>query len=185
MKAVLFKYVLAPAALGGGLIACANATDPVVAALNVRQAMQEGINAATMEIWDVGNNAMSDDGGIDPEQMTPESWARLESAAQGLKATAMEMHDAQAFVAASPENAPEEGAPGAVSMEDVQRYIDANPDGFREAARHLADHADLLIGAAQSRDAQAAGDLVAQLDQVCEVCHSQFWYPDQNVLAQR
>jgi hypothetical protein len=35
------------------------------------------------------------------------------------------------------------------------------------------------VEAARTRDAGAAGDLVAQLDQVCEVCHAQFWYPDQ------
>ena len=176
---------LGAVALAGTLAVAAYATDPIVVVVNVRQAMQQGINAATMEVWDVGNNAMSDDGGIDPDQMTPETWARLETAAQGLKATALEMHNAEAFLAASPENAPEEGAPGAVSMEDVQLYIDADPDGFRAAALALADHADLLIGAARARDAQEAGDLVAQLDQVCEVCHAQFWYPEQDALARR
>jgi len=184
MKARLFGYALAPVVLGGMALAAANASDPA-AALDVRQAMQQGINAATMEIWDVGNNAMNDDGGMDPAQMTPESWARLETAAQGLKGVALDMHDARAFVAASPENAPEEGAEGAVSMEDVQRYIDADPDGFRSAAMALAGHAELLIGAARVRDAQAAGDLVAQLDQVCEVCHAQYWYPEQDALASR
>jgi cytochrome c556 len=182
MKTRMFLYALAPVALCE--VALAAATGGV---LDVRQTMQAGVNAATMEIWDVGNNAMDDAGGIDPEQMSPERWAQLETAAQSLKDIALAMHDADGFIAASPENTPEEGEPGAVSMADVQRYIDADPDGFRAAAQGLADHAGLLVDAAQGRDAKAAGGLVAQLDQVCEVCHAQFWYPDQqqNAVALR
>lgn len=172
MKTRFLLYALAPLAL------CEIAVADELA-LDVRATMQQGVNAATMEIWDVGNNAMGDDGGIDPAQMTPESWARLETAAQSLKALALTMHDADAFVAASPDTMPEESEPGAVSMEDVQRYIDADPEGFRAAALALADHAGLLAGAAQTRDAAAAGGLVAQLDQVCETCHAKYWYPDQ------
>jgi cytochrome c556 len=128
---------------------------------------------------------MDEVGGIDPARMTPESWARLEIAAQKLKDIALAMHEAETIIAASPDNAPEQGAPGAVSMEDVQRYIDADPEGFRAAALALAGHADLLVGMAQARDAQLASDLIAQLDQVCEVCHAKYWYPEQDALARR
>ncbi|HSG35151.1 MAG TPA: hypothetical protein VLA37_11485 [Sphingomonadaceae bacterium] len=186
MNRLHLKFVMTPlAASAAMLVSTANATDPIVAVANIRQIMQQGINASTMEVWDVGNNAMNEEGGIDPEQMTPESWARLETAAEGLKASALEMYNAEAFLAASPEDMPEQDAPGVVSMEDVQRFIDADHDAFRAAAKGLADHSDLLIAAARNRDASAAGDLVAQLDQVCEVCHAQFWYPEQNVLARR
>lgn len=178
MKYRLLACALAPLVVGGMALASAGALD-------VRAAMQQGINAATMEIWDVGNSAMDDVGGLDPEQMTSESWARLEAAAEVLRGVAIDMHSAETIVAASPENMPDADEPGAVSMEDVQRYIDADPQGFRDAALALAEHAGLLVGAAQARDAQAAGDLVAMLDQVCEVCHAQFWYPEQPVLAAR
>jgi hypothetical protein len=183
MKSRLLLYALLPATLCEVVLAAGGAPD----ALDVRATMQQGVNAATMAIWDVGNNAMGDDGGIDPARMPPEKWARLETSAQGLRDIALSMHTAGSFIAASPENTPAEGEPGAVSMEDVQRYIDADPEGFRAAALALADHAGLLAGAARERDAGAAGDLVAQLDQVCEVCHAQFWYPDQqqNAVALR
>jgi len=181
MKARIFVLALAPLALFEIAVV---ASEPA-AVLDVRQAMQQGINAATMEIWDVGNNAMGDDGGMDPAQMTPEKWTRLETAAQDLKEVALSMEGAETILAASPENTPAEDEPGAVSMADVQRYIDADPEGFRTAARQLADHAGLLVGAAQARDAGVAGDLVAQLDQVCETCHSKYWYPEQDALALR
>lgn len=187
MNRRLALYALAPLAIPfalGGIALTAGANEPA-SVLDVRAAMQQGINAATMEIWDVGNNAMGDDGGIDPAQMTPENWDRLAAAAEVLRGVALDMHGAQTIIAASPDNMPTGDEPGAVPMEDVQRFIDADPQGFRDAALVLADHAGLLVGAAQSRDARVAGDLVAQLDQVCEVCHSQFWYPEPPVLAGR
>jgi cytochrome c556 len=119
--------------------------------------------------------------------MTPEKWARLETAALDLKNAAQELQGSGNILAASPDYTPEQDEPGAVSMEDVQRYIDADPDGFRAAALALTEHAGLIADAAKARDAAAAGGLVSQLDQVCEVCHAQYWYPDQqqNAVALR
>jgi hypothetical protein len=173
MKTRLFLYALAPLALCEVALAAASGD-----ALDVRRAMQDGINPATMAIWDIGNNAMGDDGGIDPAQMTPEKWAQLEISARDLRNVALTIHEAGAFISASPDNLPE-AEEGAVSMEDVQKYLDANPEGVRAAAQALADHAGLIANAAKARDAAAAGDLIGQMDQVCEACHATYWYPDQ------
>jgi hypothetical protein len=178
------KFVLIPiAASAAMLFGSACATEPVMVTTNVRDVMQQGINAATLVVWDVGNNAMSDDGGIDPALMTEDSWTRLEDAARLMVENADQMANAEAIYAGTASEA--DSAPGTVTMADVQGFIDADPEGFRAAASLLSDHAAQIGAAARARDAQAAGDLVAQLDQVCEVCHSQYWYPEQDVLASR
>jgi cytochrome c556 len=145
--------------------------------LYVRPSMQGPVNDATNALWDIGNNAMDDEGGIDPAQMDEAKWAKLVDAAGQLEAEAQTMASAQTIRAALPG----EGAvvqPGAYAMKDVQRYIDADPQAFRLLAKALGDHAAKISAAAKARDARNAGLLVGGLDQVCESCHAEYWYPE-------
>lgn len=142
----------------------------------VRPAMQQDINTATIDIWDVGNHAMDDAGGIDPKLIDAAGWARLEDAAAKLQAEALRMQQAETIRAAPPGEAGEVEL-GAFSLADVQRYIDADPAAFRAMAGALADHARRLKRAAHDRDAATAGNLVGGLEGVCEACHAKYWYP--------
>ena len=58
------------------------------AALDVRATMQTEVNPAMLAIWDVGNNALNEEGGIDPALMDAEKWARVAQAADQLAAAA-------------------------------------------------------------------------------------------------
>ena len=142
----------------------------------VREAMQEQINPAIFAIWDIGNNAMSDDGGIDPAQMDAAKWSTLESAAADLASSSREMAAGTTIRAARDDNM--DTMEGEVTMAAVQGFIDADPDGFRAFSMAQAQHSDRLVAAAQAQDAAAAGDLVAGLDAVCEACHARYWYPE-------
>jgi len=169
-------------ALGLGAAALAFAATGLVAqstdggALRIRGVMQQSVNPAILEIWDVGNNAMSDDGGIDPAKMTDESWSRLAGAAEKLGEASRTIAAADKISAAAPDNS--DTAEGEISMSDVQRFIDADADGLRELALNQAEHADRLLAAAKAKDAATAGDLVAGMDLVCESCHMRYWYPE-------
>lgn len=145
--------------------------------LYVRPLMQGGVNTAVNELWDIGNNAMNDTGGIDPAQMDDEKWARLENAATLLESESRKMAEAQIIHAALPG----EGSvvePGAYSMADVQSYLDADPQAFRLLASAMATHSGKIAAAAKARDAETAGQLVGEVDQVCEACHAKYWYPE-------
>ncbi|AKH43986.1 hypothetical protein FHS61_001301 [Altererythrobacter atlanticus] len=170
-------------ALGIGAAALAFAASGLVAqtvaddgALRIRAVMQDAVNPAILTIWDVGNNAMSDDGGIDPELMTDESWDRLAHASAELVEASRMIAAADKISAAAPDNMGT--AEGEISMEDVQRYIDNDTDGLRELALEQAAHAEKLLAAARAKDAATAGDLVAGMDLVCESCHARYWYPE-------
>ncbi len=144
--------------------------------LIVQRAMQQEINAATNELWDVGNNAMNENGGIDPAQMDDAKWARLVASAGQLEQEAKLMAAAPTIRAAiTGKEAAEE--PGSFSMEDVQSYIDADPQAFREMAAALGRHAADIASAARARDVAKTGLLIGELDQVCESCHARYWYP--------
>lgn len=145
-------------------------------ALDVRAAMQQQVNPAVLAIWDVGNNAMNDEGGLDPAQLDDAKWAQLAEAAGQLSASGKAMASAQSYIAAAPDNA--EVGEGEVTMAAVQQHIDSDPRLFGQMSAALATHADKLAAAATAKDAATAGDLIAEMDAVCESCHARFWYPE-------
>jgi hypothetical protein len=144
--------------------------------LDVREVMLGPVSESISGIWDVGNSAMGDDGGLDGSVMEFGDWFKLEEAAVNLQGEALLMAWSENIVSAKPGTA--EGETGIVSMEDVQRYIDANPDGFRAMAQAMADNAGALAEAASQQDAETAGTLIDQLNGDCETCHSAYWYPE-------
>jgi cytochrome c556 len=144
--------------------------------LNVRGAMQRDVNPAVMSIWDVTNNAMNDEGGVDPAQMDAAKWAQVAEGAERLAASGKAMAEASVYVAAATGDT--QVAEGEVPMEAVQRHIDSDPRLFGHMGAALAAHADKLAVSARAQDAAATSELVAELDGVCESCHARFWYPE-------
>ncbi len=142
----------------------------------VRHSMQTQVNPAIVEIWDVGNYAMNEAGGLDSELMTEERWTSLAVASARLAAEGDRMAAAQNIRASSPGNVATEDYE--TSMADVQRFLDADPQGFRNMGGEFAQLARMLETAAVERDIEAAGDLVARMDTSCSVCHAQFWYAE-------
>ena len=171
--------VLALAACtSSGIAADSTAAAPAAGGepLYVRQVMQQRINPAILGVWNVGNNAMNEEGGIDPALMDDATWSSLQDAATRLAAAARDMAAAQDLRAAHPNNTAV--TEGDVPMAKVQQLIDADPAGFRQAAAEQAAHAERLAAAASARDAATAGPLVAEMDGVCESCHASYWYAE-------
>ena len=168
--------VIIVAALGAvALSACKQ--EATATPVDVRAAMQQQVNPATMAIWDIGNNAMNDAGGIDPALMDDAKWSALAKAAGELSAAAKGLAAGTSFIASAPDNATV--AEGEIAMADVQKHLDADPEGFSQMATALAEHADKLAAAASAKDVATAGELVSGIDQVCESCHMTYWYPEQ------
>jgi len=145
--------------------------------LYIKSHMQGPVNDATNALWDIGNNAMDDEGGIDPKQMDDAKWERLIYSAGLLELSAQKMAETPEIKAAFPGHEKDE-EPGAYSMADVQSYYDADPQAFRLMAKALADHAAKISAAAKARDTKNAGLLIGEIDQVCEACHAKYWYPN-------
>ncbi len=163
-------------AFGALAVFAAEALAQPAAPLDIRATMQERINPAMLAIWDVGNNALNDDGGIDPKLMDEAKWARVAEAAGQLSAASRDIAAANAFLAASPGNT--EVGEGEIAMAAVQQHLDHDPAALRQMAAALADHADMIAAAARAKDAKTAGDLIGETDAVCESCHMTFWYPE-------
>jgi hypothetical protein len=147
-----------------------------VAPLYVRHAMQAQINPAIVAIWDVTNNAVDDNGALDPALITPEAWTSLATAAGVLAVASDQMAAASDIRAAAPGNMATDEFE--VPMDRVQTYLDADPQGFRDLSTAFAALARNLQSAAQNRDITATGALAAQMDTECAACHARYWYAE-------
>lgn len=147
---------------------------PTDTSYHVRASMKDQVNPAIMAIWDVGNNAMNEAGGIDPALMDDAKWTALIDAANLLEAEGLLMAKADPLIAAREGN--RETGEYEITMDKVQEFLDADPALFRIMGAGFASHAVKLRAAAMAKDAQIAGDLVAETDQVCAACHAVFWY---------
>lgn len=156
--------------------ACATTAATPSGVVDVRAAMQEQVNPAMLSIWEITNNAMNDQGGIDAAQMDAAKWQQIAAGADKLAASGKAMAEATAYVAAAPDNA--DVGEGEVSMADVQRHLDSDPRLFGQMAAAFAAHSEKLAEAARNQDAATASDLVVEMDGVCESCHARFWYPE-------
>lgn len=164
----------------GLLVASAYAADPAPAP-NLHELMKNVVAIQTQVIWDVGNNAQNDKGDPDASKMKPTDWTKVATAAGKVKDAAQKLATAPKVMAAAPGQKidGEGGTPGAFGAKEVQKAIDAKPKVFQAFALQLTKSMEELITASKAKDAKALFDVSGRLDQECEGCHQQFWYPDE------
>jgi len=161
----------------GALASCQTAVPPTRdQVIDTRVAMVAGVNPAAVAIWDITNEAMDEDGELDPARMNDEAWARLREHAEMLEVWSRKMADAVVIRAAGPDLVGGEVPEGVASRAEIQAMIDADPEGFRAEARDQAERARLLVEAVRARDVAAAGHRAAEIDVPCQGCHTRYWY---------
>jgi cytochrome c556 len=128
-------------------------------------------------IWNTSNRALDDNGGIDAGQLAPADWKRIGGAAERLEERAKALVGARPLTVAAPGEVVEGGGTATLSLAQVQALVDARPEAFDAQLRAFADTAAKLGEAAKARDAAALGVEVDRLNQACEACHQEFWYP--------
>ncbi len=178
--------LVAFAALALTITGCSKAPSGDDAApLTLHEIMKDKIDANADKLWDVSNTAIAQDAGLDPTKMDDQKWAEIARLAGEVKAGAKQLAALNPAVVVKPGvKILDEGLPGGDTAAKVQGHVDKDPEGLRDMANTLAAHMDELVSAAKAKDAAKAGPLVDQLDQVCESCHLEFWYPQQRALIE-
>lgn len=168
--------------LGCGLMfAIADAGSTAPASANLHELMKD-VAAQAQIIWDIGNRALDEQGNLDPAKVADADWSQVVSAGGKVKQAAQMLAGAKHVIgAAAGQKIQGEGNPGSFSAKDVERVVSANPKAFSAFAQQLAASMDEILQAARARDGAKFYDVSGRLDQVCEQCHMQFWYPEQKV----
>lgn len=169
--------------LAGGLICASTYAATPTPAANLHELMKNIVAPQAQIVWDVGNNAMDDNGNPDASKLKPADWTKIATAAGKVKQASQTLAQADKIMAAGPGQKIEgEGSPDAFGAKEVQKVLDANPKVFRAFAQQLAASMDEVVQSAQTKNATKLADVSGRLDQVCEACHLQFWYPNQKPL---
>ena len=166
---------IAAAGLAAALLLAAGpdqASTPTVQA-SMTQAFAPGAQA----IWDVTNRATDDAGRPDASKISAGDWARLGEAGRQIRDTARLLAANKPSVAEPGAKIQDEGVGTGASAAQVQGYIDANPDLFAAHVRKLAETGATVAAASETKDTARLFAVANDLDQVCESCHQQFWYP--------
>ena len=97
-----------------------------------------------------------------------------------MKAAAQKLATApHVLAAAAGQKIDGEGPGDAPSAKSVQKALDAKPKVFQGFAQQLVGSMDEIIAGTKSKDAKKVFGVAGRLDQECEGCHMQFWYPDE------
>lgn len=171
-----YRLVLSCSALiAMGALAAGTAAPP-----NLHALMKNVVAVQAQVIWDIDNKSLGDDGNPAASKLTAADWNQLVAAAGKVKEGAQALASAEHVMAAAPgQKLQDEGNPGASDVKTVQRLIDSNPKAFSAFATAMATSMDGLVAAARARNIAKTNDLSGALDEICEQCHKQFWYPNQ------
>lgn len=174
--------IFGKAAFLAGLIVAATASGADAPKANLQLTMLSKVNPNGLALWDVTNNAMDDNGNIDPKKINATTWAKLLEIGKALEEGGRTLATSNGIVAA-PAGAKlqDEGNAGASKAADVQRYLDAKPAEFRKHATELQKTGAGIVDAVTRRDGKKLTQLSNSLDEVCENCHVVFWYPQQRI----
>lgn len=147
---------------------------------NLHELMKD-VAAQAQIVWDIGSGALDDEGNPDASKLKAADWDAIVTASgKGKNAAKTLVETKQLVVAAAGEKISGEENPGAFNAKDVERTIAANPQAFNGFAQALQQSMDQIVAAARTHDAAKLADVSGALDQVCEQCHLQYWYPEQN-----
>jgi cytochrome c556 len=156
-------------------LGCQKQAEPVL----LKHAMKNVVSVEMQSIWDITGAAFNDAGDVDGSKLNEADWSKIAAAAEKLRIEMTALRDQPIRVAAAGEKLDGEGAPGALDAAHVQALIDKNPSEFKAKAAGMLAASIQMETAAMAHDAAELGRVSGEVDQVCEVCHQQFWYPSQ------
>jgi hypothetical protein len=182
-----FSLVLMTAAL---LTACGAKTGPakpeVKAAssqatpvASIQELMQALVDPSADALWDSVSSTVTNKGVEDKRPQTPEEWFELKSLAIRL-AEAANLLVLEGRPVAHQGHALEDAhVKGILNASDIQKLIDADPGAFAARAKALQAAAVETLKAIEQRDVDKFIETGGKIDEACEGCHRQYWYPNE------
>lgn len=162
-----------------GLVALSAIAATSGTAPNLHEQMKNVIAVQTQVVWDISSKVLDDNGNPDASRLKAADWSQIIAAAGKVRDASQVLASGPVMVAAPGQKIQDEGTPGAFGAKAVQGVIDANPKAFSAFSLAMAGSMSEIIATAQARDAKKLDAAAGQLDQLCEQCHKQFWYPNQ------
>jgi len=148
-----------------------------IAQFSIEEIMESIVMPSAQVIWDSVAVIVNEKGTIETKPQTEEDWEKLRwQAVTLIEATNLVIMPGRS--AARPGAASEN--PGAeLEPQQIQALIDKQRPAFIEHAHVLHEAAMSALRAIDARNIDGISDAGGAIDEACESCHLQFWYPPQ------
>ena len=159
------------------------AASPLKPIAGIQDVMAGMIDPAADFLWESVSTTVTGTETVEKQPRTDAEWAEVRRQAlilaEGANLILMDgRHVVKEGVALE-----DHGTPGNLTAQESEQAIASNRGSFVAFAQALRDVGASMLAAADGRNPQGLIDAGDTMDQVCEGCHLQFWYPGQNIPA--
>jgi hypothetical protein len=157
------------------------APSPLKPIAGVQDIMAGMIDPAADFLWASVSTTVTEGKTVEKQPRTEEEWAEVRRQAILLAEGAnLIMMDGR-HVVKEGSKLEDHGTPGNLTAEESEQAIAKNRDAFIAFAQALRDVGRSMLDAADAKNPQGLIDAGDTMDQVCEGCHLEFWYPGQKI----
>jgi hypothetical protein len=159
----------------------APAPSPLKPIAGIQDVMAGMIDPAADFLWASVSTTVSGKETVEKQPRTEEEWAEVRRQALILAEGAnLIMMDGR-HVVKEGVTLEDHGTPGNLTAAESEQAIAQNRASFIAFAQALRDVGASMLAAADAKNPQGLIDAGDTMDQVCEGCHLQFWYPGQQI----
>lgn len=188
-------YAVAAAALLFGVAACSSskpASAPAAAAAaesepayrltgTIKEIMDSVVDPNADVLWDSVSTTINRQGTTEKQPRSDEDWKNVRRSALALvEATNLLVIPGRKV---APEGDKSENPQIELGPEQMQKLVDADRAKWVNNAHGLHDAAMVALKAIDKKDVKGLMDAGENIDNACENCHKQYWYPDEKPVS--
>lgn len=155
---------------------------PVV---SVKELMRDLIDPLSDNIFNAVGTTVSAAGVQDWAPKTDEDWARVRAGAVTMAEASYLLKVPRPLAPAGDENNSKGPDAPEISPTDIRAKIERDPVLWQAKIEALRNVGRAVLEIVEKRDVAALGDAGEDLDNACEGCHLEFWYPGQKELFRK
>ena len=151
---------------------------PITKDASVIDLMRNTIAPTADALWGAVGSESTATGTRDLAPSTDAEWAALRQKAQTLVDSAKAIAEAGRMVAHPGQKLKDPPGPGDLSPEQAQAQITKDRAVYVGFATAMQGVGNDYLAAIDKKNVEAITDVGGKLDEVCEACHTRFWYPN-------
>jgi hypothetical protein len=155
---------------------------PVV---SVKELMRDMIDPASDFVFDAVGTVVTKHGIVEREPKTTEDWHRIRIGAVTMAEGIYLLKIPRPFAPPGDENNSTGPEPEELSPAQIVAKLEADPVLWNAKIEALRNVGLEVLGIVKRHDTKELWDAAENLDQACETCHLEYWYPGEKALLKK
>jgi hypothetical protein len=155
---------------------------PVV---SVKELMRDMIDPASDYIFDSVGTSISQKGTVETQPKTDKDWEKIRFGAVTMAEGVYLLKIPRPFAPPGDENNSTGPEPAELSPAQIKAKLEADPVLWNAKIEALRNVGLEVLEIVKRRDVKELWDAAENLDQACETCHLEYWYPGQKALLKK